>query len=115
MTREIKFRAWHELNEGMVYPYIRTFTDILTSGDILKRFDNVMQFTGLKDKNEKEIYEGDIVSIYDPYTKSQLITPVIWDDNNCRFAMKNTFMDFDFLVNDELEVIGNIYENPDLL
>jgi uncharacterized phage protein (TIGR01671 family) len=73
------------------------------------------QFTGLKDKNGKEIYEGDIVTIYDPYTKSQHIDAIIWDDPNCRFAIKNTYIDFDFLIENEVVIVGNIYKNPELL
>ena len=119
MKREIKFRAWVYW-KNLMKPVDKMRFNKYGCFGYIKRYGSVeseylMQFTGLKDKNGKEIYEGDIVSIYDPYTKIQLITSIIWDDPNCRFAMMYTFMDFDFLICDEIEVIGNIYKNPELL
>jgi uncharacterized phage protein (TIGR01671 family) len=129
--REIKFCAWHtelkkmftaeEMGEDQLTLSVdgKGFVNVSSLSTKLSHFagDRIvpLQFTGLKDKNGKEIYEGYIVKLYDPYTKSQLETNIIWDSENCRFAMKNTFIDFDFLINDELEIIGNIYENPELL
>jgi hypothetical protein len=128
MKREIKFRAWDgkriiylsDLSIGLksrtkkICPYAYFATNTF-NGQISILKHQIMQYTGLSDKNDNEIYEGDIVTIYDPYTKSILVTEIIWDDPNCRFAMKNTFVDFDFLIQDEIEVIGNIYQNPELL
>ena len=116
----LKFRAWYRNQMYEVYELNITGGMVAIS---LPRFpfiqdvvpDVVMQLTGLKDKNGDKIYEGDIVTIYDPYTKRQHTDAVIWDDVNCRYAIKNTYIDFDFLIEDEVEVIGNIYENPDLL
>ena len=135
MKREIKFRAWDRMGKTMYnireidflanaeINSIRLVVAVQTSDEDID-FDfpirrdgeyDLMQFTGLKNKNGREIFEGDIVTLYDPYTKSIHTAPIIWDDPNCRFAIMYTFIDFDFLIVDEIEVIGNIYENPELL
>lgn len=78
----------------------------------------VVFFTGLLDKNGKEIYEGDILT--DCYKR---ILEVVWRNNGFQFkslcqtnflyAEMNHWFSFDFA--DKPEVIGNIYENPELL
>lgn len=111
--REIKFRAWREDQKVM-----RTGIDIWNC--FLLQFEfkttegfNFMQYTGLKDKNGKEIYEEDILT-----TDNNRIGLVIWFPNH--FGVGFSIMEYDGIVDydnqwEEFKVIGNIYENPELL
>ena len=116
--RQISFRAkdFHsnwvhgDLNMLSNIPYIRT--DIRHEYAI--NTNTIGQFTGLKDKNDKNIYEGDIV------TKCGTKYICIWKDKYACFVFAekdengeyNYFQECD---KEELEVIGNIYDNPELL
>lgn len=80
---------------------------------IFNSFDGLIQSTGLKDKNGKLIYENDIVKF-----KTELFgkpKQIIWDE--CHYILKDTFIILcDMKIKQfGLEVIGNIYENPELL
>ena len=71
----------------------------------------LMQYTGLHDKNGKEIYEGDIVKVRS-YPSGYINTEVYFKDGKFAFDGSNySFKD----LNDKVEVIGNIYENKELL
>jgi hypothetical protein len=114
--REIRFRAWDNRERRMLDGNIKEGRDI---GDGSARGINkqikwaqesdfiLMQYTGLKDKNGKEIFEGDI---YVPPDSS--IYRVIEFRDGC-FTQKNSFPTWPIEINGE--VIGNIYDNPDLL
>jgi hypothetical protein len=121
--REIKFRAWHP-NEKVMHCFDwKTPDDVLSVGRLYSFRDlEIMQFTGLKDKNGKEIYEGDIVeaveTLHDVGVGER--GKVVWA--NCGFTAQN-IPPFDWdpmspcfkLDTVALKVIGNICENPELL
>ena len=100
MNREIKFRAWH-LEYGMLYFDLDNFIK-----DYHNQYGNIMQYTGLKDRNGKEIYEGDIVD----YGNSRFMPVEFINGTFC--ICKNTAMPTLMTL---YPVIGNIYENPELL
>lgn len=123
--REIKFRgkyyrpknALYKKEDRWVYGSLVINNDIGTywikDGDhtYLVAPKSVGQYTGLKDKNGKEIYEGDIVQESIDYEIGQVVFrqghyTVDWHDED---------MWHDLLYNYTLEIIGNIYENPELL
>ena len=75
-----------------------------------------MQYTGLKDKNGKEIYEGDIVKIKS--NPLDMIGYIIYDEYDLAFELRddeNESQECLWYQEQELEVIGNIYDNPELL
>ena len=131
MKREIKFRLWSGT---------KMFYDIDNVMECLKQqlaFDNkltfpipydhvgidgssFMQYTGLKDKNSKEIYEGDIITCHTEYERSgdeydfeENPIEVSFDKRSASFFPLNLNNRWRCdLVN--IEIVGNIYENPDL-
>lgn len=110
MNREIKFRAWDkEIKVMRDWNYLQTIpqTALWTASDL-----DLMQYTGLLDKNGKEIFEGDIVRFEDT------ITDVVeWSDRLASWYTKNgASLGAEMGLTDRNpEVIGNIYENPNLL
>lgn len=104
MNRVIKFRAWDKNKKEMFDPV----------GEMDLNNDGVMQFTGLKDKNGKEIYEGDIVK---DCSDSDLVFEVKWDNDWAGYKLPESFdEEYNYPISQiTLEVIGNIYENPELL
>lgn len=107
--REIKFRAWHTEKKVMYPPWSIWKTNLFDYEDSC--FLHLMQYTGLKDRNGREIYEGDVLEYYGTKRgRMKPITVVEWLQNNKRayhgYVLGNPI---------NYEIIGNIHENPELL
>jgi uncharacterized phage protein (TIGR01671 family) len=122
MNREIKFRAWDNENKYMITSKQGIFTALRNSmnitvqdngyynnGDLLKPNKEkytLMQYTGLKDKNGAEIYEGDILRDYSEEIEDWVVS---YSDGEFVGVFDNIVCDLFELT--DLEVAGNIYEN----
>ncbi len=136
-SRVLKFRAWDKKEKLMRYEhkydswilaveFNGNLIEFEPYGGAIETLDwAIMQYTGLKDKNGKEIYEGDIFDChYKNESKNHHKWQVVWSDELARFVLKrignpcNQTM-VEHRVRDYSgwggEVIGNIYENPELI
>lgn len=124
MDREIKFRAYDEENKLMVYDFDNNTPKIyeLRLGDSIHNlvytiglcYGTLMQYTGLKDKNGVEIYEGDLVKFY--HKGNFVVCEIIWNKIGAwTLKWQDGYINNYYLSPENLEITGNIYENPELL
>ncbi len=114
MNREIKFRIFDTRNKKMITNNVCFQIALSVDGTIKSGItgDVLMQYTGLKDKNGKEIYEGDILT-YSGTTSNgnKIIREVNYNVENARFQSGMYLLSQSIELS---EIIGNIYENPEL-
>ena len=136
MNREIKFRAWDSKTKkwlfGYEYPNLGGFSmkgEVMLFGEYSRFFESIpiedwdkiilMQYTGLKDKNGKEVYEGDVIR----QSSDLCIIESCVGGFDCQMlvelknggTLRGSVYNFSFLSEKYCEIIGNIYENPELL
>ena len=130
MNREILFRGKHihamdsndHLNGTWVHGYLSDknyINDKSLEGEFLVDENTICQYTGLIDKNGKKIFEGDILRHAD-----ETILKTVWNDRKYGFAaqcvkgsvlLKDCKWGLWEFESDEVEVIGNVFDNPELL
>ena len=142
MNREIKFRAWDKVKKQWAFGYkelggFSVFGELHILGELqIKDLNNfeVMQFTGLLDKNGKEIYEGDVLEFFGNKKKPEHpYNEVFWQQEKGRWALRiigkkihseNAHGETEIIGLNEQQlerdegyyiIIGNIYENPELI
>lgn len=144
MKREIKFRALKDDVSNCIFKYGQLvydaigqprITEVDSSGEGLTFHTCIRgtesQFTGLLDKNEKEIYEGDVVNYWTSVRKTHVVAAIKYEIQACAYWLKwseddergkkiNRYSELranfgsDIFLSDSIEIIGNKYENPEL-
>lgn len=115
--KEIRFRFWDIEFKKMFKDHEMIKKSITFNEFFNNKYSpvEIMQYTGLQDVTGKEIYEGDIIKPSD----SKLFFIIAWDDNLCKFGGLHPDKEFGLRLNkldtDCYTIVGNIYENPELL
>jgi uncharacterized phage protein (TIGR01671 family) len=112
--RVIKFRAWDEENNTMIPGDSLAFEEYAPVSQLLSNCKNIMQFTGLVDKNGIEIYEDDIVKIPD-WLNDPPEQPVFFSESQVvfregAFCLDNQWRILNEFIASLCEVVGNVYE-----
>ena len=129
MERIIKFRGQRVDNKEWIFGYLfqnhkserlismilpnKNGIDISNENEVIP--ETVGQFIGLPDKSGAEIYEGDILKIKDDITGEIFNTNVIYHTEFVQFALRSTHNSLNFMDCEDYEIVGNIYQTPDLL
>jgi len=134
MSRDIKFRLWSKIGKKFIKTDDPDLNFVINSDGYLYSIENfygeiyvslqldivVLQFTGLQDINGKDIYEGDILKYNFPYDgRLKHVSPVKFLETEASFGIKDIYGNeiplYRITANNYFEVVGNIYENPELL
>lgn len=128
-NRELKFRIWSGIKRDWLNSCVigdngiplLLYVEVTDDKNIHNRvytIENlnpvIQQYTGLLDKKDKEIYEGDIVQFNDDF-----ISEIIWCEEDAAFQVKRidkpggAFLNQNYILN--FQIVGNIFENPELL
>ena len=101
-----KFRVWYKSVKAFQFDAEVFLSEVIDDNDVI-----IEQCTGLKDRNGKLIYEGDLIKIDDD------VAVIKWSDYYARFILESSedIFDFETTYAEECKVIGNIHENADLL
>jgi uncharacterized phage protein (TIGR01671 family) len=127
MPKVTKVRAWNA-EKGIMMQSSKQVGYFVKDGEVLAHVFNgrletthlpIVEWTGKKDKNDTEIYDGDIVKMYDHDIKKYIICQIIWNDFDASYEVLPTTRAIGYGyaldVNEGITVIGNIYANPELL
>lgn len=132
MKREYEFRAWHLDRKEMSKPFYLNqttmFVSILTEFDMSASGNNVelMQYIGTTDNSMKPIFDCDIIQFFDAenratengddWTDTMSVGQVFWDETELCWDVTNKIsVDRTDALFGETKIIGNIYQNPELL
>jgi uncharacterized phage protein (TIGR01671 family) len=121
MGREIKFRGFSKRQKNYVYGYYwynpfekkHIIKHIIEGGTQLEDVECTVieQYTGIKDKNGVEIYEGDLLQHYNSIIKPFVVN---WDEELVSFVFEDGYTSY-ILTDKSFSVVGNVNENPELL
>jgi len=118
--RQLKFRAYSKRNKIMyeVFSFCKEFIKVIIPENgnnpakiEIEEFEPLMQFTGLKDKNDIDIFEDDLITAFDG------VFQIVFRDG-AFYAKRGSIMfriSRTFVAQEEIIIIGNIHQNPELL